>query len=439
MLFNPLCPSQLHEHDPYQRCLNEEELDGSCSEFSLDVFREKEKEEVLDRPWFELPFHLLCPFSAPLILRDLDTFRAICKSWRLSSPMSPLRPLLDPPYSCSPCLMSLVEQKYTFFHPMYDNVIYQMDTPQLWGATIRYSKYGRLLLSRKGGSVFFFHPFDTFRAICKSWRLSSPMSPIRPLLDPPYSCSPCLMSLVEQKCTFFHPMYDNVIYQMDTPQLWGAMIRYSKYGWLLLSRKGGSVFFFHPFDRIKIELPSYSNWERCESMSFSSPPTSIDCFVIGIIFYGEKFIIIRCGEVAWPLCEFTNYFRPFNDSNPLLYKGHCCWLGVREYDLPAEVGIFDPYAYLSHSNQYEYRWKYLPPIIPPKHLDNSLQNSNLLESDGNLFAVFELHEIEPSIQIYSVNISFGPRMEWHKATNIENKMLYVSSGGSSQNWLWQKI
>ena len=322
--------------------LNEEELDGSCSEFSLDVFREKEKEEVLERPWSELPFHLLCLFSAPLILRDLDTFRAICKSWRLSSPMSPLRPLLDPPYSRSPCLMSSVKQK----------------------------------------------------------------------------------------CIFFHPMHDNVIYQMDTPELWGATIRCSKYGWLLLSRKNGSVFFFHPFDRIKIELPSYSNWKRCESMSFSSPPTSIDCFVIGIILYGEKFIIIRRGEVTWTLCEFTDYFRPFNDSNPLLYKGRCYWLGVRGYDLPAEVGIFDPHEYLSHPNQYKYRWKYLPPIIPPKHLDNSLKNSYLLESDGKLFAVFELHEIEPSIQIYSVNLSFGPRMEWHKVTNIENKMLYVSSGGS---------
>jgi len=155
-------------------------------------------------------------------------------------------------------------------------------------------------------------------------------------------------------------MHDNVIYQMDTPELWGATIRYSKYGWLLLSRKGGGVFFFHPFDRIKIELPSYSDQERCESMSFSSPPTSIDCFVIGIIFYGVKFIIIRRGEVAWTLCEFTDYFRPFNDSNPLLYKGRCYWLGVREYDLPAEVGIFVPHEYLSHPNQYKYRWNIFP-------------------------------------------------------------------------------
>uniref|UniRef100_A0A7N2M6W9 Uncharacterized protein n=1 Tax=Quercus lobata TaxID=97700 RepID=A0A7N2M6W9_QUELO len=56
------------------------------------------------------------------------------------------------------------------------------------------------------------------------------------------------------------------------------------------------------------------------------------------------------GEVAWTLCEFTEYFHPI------------------------------------------------------EHLDDSC-NSYLLESDGKLFAVFELNQIEPSIQIYSLNLS----------------------------------
>ena len=43
--------------------LNEEELDGSCSGFSLDLLHEKKKEELLDRSWSELPFHLLCNFQ----------------------------------------------------------------------------------------------------------------------------------------------------------------------------------------------------------------------------------------------------------------------------------------------------------------------------------------------------------------------------------------
>ena len=124
------------------------------------------------------------------------------------------------------------------------------------------------------------------------------MSPLQPLLDPPYSHSPYLMQLGNHKCTFFHPMHDNGSYQMDFPELRDAFIRYSKYGWLLLSKIDGSVFFFHPFDRIKLEPPSYPCKEEFESMSFSSPPTSTNCFVIAIISHGDKFGIIRRGEVA---------------------------------------------------------------------------------------------------------------------------------------------
>ena len=313
---------------------------------SFKQVEEKEKEKELDKSWSELPLHLLCQFSAHLILKDLNTFRAICKSWRLSSPMSPLLPLLKLPYSQSPCLMYLAKHK----------------------------------------------------------------------------------------CTFFHPMHDNGSYQMDLPELQDAFIRYSKYGWLLLSKMDGSVFFFHPFDRIKIELPNYPCKEIFESMSFSSPPTSTDCFVIGIIYHGSKFSIIRRGEVAWTLCEFTDYFRPmghFINNNPLLYKGRCYRLGLQGDGLPVKVGVFDPHEYLSHPNQYKCRWKYLSYIPPPEDFDYSLRSSYLLERDGKLFVVFELHDSEPSIHIYSLNLSsIGPRMKWHKVTNIGNKMLCVSSGGS---------
>ena len=85
-------------------------------------------------------------------------------------------------------------------------------------------------------------------------------------------------------------------------------------------------------------------------MSFLSPPISANCFVIGIIFYGSKFGIIMRGEVAWTLCKFTEYFRPIGNGNPLLYKGLCNWLGLREDGLPAKMGVFDPHEYLSHPN-----------------------------------------------------------------------------------------
>ena len=71
-----------------------------------------------------------------------------------------------------------------------------------------------------------------------------------------------------------------------------------------MSRKDCSIFFFHPFNKIKIELPRYPKEGAFQTMCFSSPPDSIDCFVFGITFNGAKFGIIRCGEAYWTIREF---------------------------------------------------------------------------------------------------------------------------------------
>ena len=122
-------------------------------------------------------------------------------------------------------------------------------------------------------------------------------------MDSPHSQSPCLISLDNHTCKLFHPI-QNDTYQMHIPELQGASIRFSKYGWLLLSRKDCSIFFFHPFNRIKIELPRYPQEDAFQTMCFSSPPDSIDCFVFGITFNGAKFGVIRCGEAYWTIREF---------------------------------------------------------------------------------------------------------------------------------------
>ena len=127
------------------------------------------------------------------------------------------------------------------------------------------------------------------------------------------------MQLGNHKCTFFHPMHDNGSYQMDIPELRDAFIVIqSMVG--CSSKMDGSAFFIHPFDRIKIKLPSYPCKEEFESISFSSPPTSTNCFVIAIISHGDKFSIIRRGEVAWTLCEFTKHFQPIGNENPYYIK-----------------------------------------------------------------------------------------------------------------------
>ncbi|KAG8379118.1 hypothetical protein BUALT_Bualt07G0054800 [Buddleja alternifolia] len=76
----------------------------------------------------------------------------------------------------------------------------------------------------------------------------------------------------------FHSVY-NDFYYLDFPELIEAEIRFSKYGWLLMSR-GNMLFFFNPFTKVKMELPPAIS--PFVSVSFSLPPTSKDCLVFGI-------------------------------------------------------------------------------------------------------------------------------------------------------------
>ena len=273
--------------------------------------------------------------------------------------------------------------------------------------------------------------FSTFRAICKSWRSKTPIyRPPPTLLKFPHSDSPCLMSLGGNKCKIYHPIY-NSTYHMDIPVLLGARIRFSKYGWLLLSRDKfdeTSFFFFHPFNMIKIELPSCPI--VCETMSFSSPPTSADCFVIGIPFGSFEFGIIRRGEKSWNIFRFTGHLprgTRISNCNPILYKRRCYCLSEA-----GEVLVFDLNEYFRDPNQYSCCWTTFSSGFPKELLQSLVQNY-LLESKGKLFAVFEVQDSEPCFHVLSSNINTivsRMKLKWQVKKDLGNRMLYVSVGGS---------
>ncbi|KAK4583027.1 hypothetical protein RGQ29_025982 [Quercus rubra] len=255
----------------------------------------------------------------------------------------------------------------------------------------------------------------TFRSICRSWRSSPPI--YRPLPFPTLLDSPCLLTLGGGKCRIYHPLY-NGPYQMDIPALLGVRIRYSKYGWLLLSSDKGddrSVFFFHPFNMTKIELPCLPF--PIETMTFSTPPTGEDCFVIGIPFLAREFCIIRRGEESWRIFPFTvmipDNIQLLSNCNPILYEGMCYCL----CQVPV-VAVFDPN---------EHRWRITYPIRFPKALLYKLVHNYLVEGNGKLFAVFEVKDYEPCIHVFSLNLD---TMKWDAVKNLGNQMLYVSLGSS---------
>ena len=266
----------------------------------------------------------------------------------------------------------------------------------------------------------FAEDFRTFRSICKSWRSIKPTSrQLLSVLDSTYSQIPCLMSVDYYKCSVFHPIYHD---HMNIPELCGATIRYSKYGWLLLSRSDCSVFFFHPFNKIKIELPGSHPFG---TMCFSSPPTSADCLVIGVEVLGLEVGFIRRGELDWTICQFRGYFGPAG-CNPVIHNGKCYCLSNS-----GNVGVFDINECLRAPNQHFHHWTIVSTGLP-EHIRYSHQQSYMMEGNGGkLLAVFEVHDCEKCVYVFELNLSSSrSRMKWHEVRNLENKMLYVSPGGS---------
>ncbi|KAJ1402150.1 F-box-like domain superfamily [Sesbania bispinosa] len=119
--------------------------------------------------------------------------------------------------------------------------------------------------------------FLSFSGVCKDWRNAS------------------LKALSEDKSFGYDPwflMYDGEgpqctllsnhekIYSINFQELDGATCLASSGGWLLLFCRG-SIFFFCPFSRAKIDLPDCPFTELSDHVaSFSSIPTCQDCIVV---------------------------------------------------------------------------------------------------------------------------------------------------------------
>ncbi|PRQ26250.1 putative F-box domain-containing protein [Rosa chinensis] len=118
-----------------------------------------------------------------------------------------------------------------------------------------------------------------FRSICQAWNSASS------------TISAKIESLLNYKPWFLHYGYDSAQCQlvttesgnitMNLPQLDQTTTCIASYeGWLLVFKQGGSMFFFRPFSKTKIDLPNFPVSELTDHVAaFSSPPTSPDCTV----------------------------------------------------------------------------------------------------------------------------------------------------------------
>ncbi|XP_058077121.1 F-box/kelch-repeat protein At1g57790-like [Magnolia sinica] len=141
----------------------------------------------------------------------------------------------------------------------------------------------------------------TFRGVCKSWRsASSDYSP----KNQPKAHRPWILFFSPTsptKCFLYNEPSESY-YNIEIPELQNSSCLASNHGWLLIHHDG-SLFFFNPFSRTKVELPEFKHSPISDHVAtFSSPPTSEDCMVFLVSRSDPKtFEINTCrrGENEW--------------------------------------------------------------------------------------------------------------------------------------------
>ncbi|KAK6114973.1 hypothetical protein DH2020_007242 [Rehmannia glutinosa] len=254
----------------------------------------------------------------------------------------------------------------------------------------------------------------TFSLVCRSWNAVATTSP--------YRCSPCLMYYLRSKHMWNFYQY-NSFFCMSFPELKNAEIRCSKYGWLLMSGYDNSLFFFDPFNNVKIELPCKLHFGYT-TVCFFHPPTSLYCIIVGIAIENfdkvMKICMLKHGEDEWEInkCRLKNEFLVSRGA-PVLHRGLLYFLDVK-----GNIVTFN----LSKCDVCKPRFVLKFRCLKRRRLGNKIKEHFLFKIKGEeaLFVVFLLHE-ERKVNMYRL---LEPEMKWERVEDIGDKVLYLSHASS---------
>ncbi|KAI3853595.1 hypothetical protein MKW98_025112 [Papaver atlanticum] len=262
--------------------------------------------------------------------------------------------------------------------------------------------------------------YSHFCSVCKKNRALMPMEKLMSTCATRGThLSPWLMFSRDHGCatfSFVNPMHNNENYFLNLSDLVGAVIRFQKGGWLLMSKEDqetGSLFFYNPFTRETINLPQlpFDEIYGCSGISFSSLPTSSDCVVFAIERKGIEeisFYFIRKGEAFWSPFVFSNAdaerYIPLHNT-PVIFNGvfYCV-------DYNGVLGVF---------NIDDNSWKVLE---KPHQQFGAMYPSFLVECGGELLLV----KIERYGTLFGIfRLDFN-KMNWVRVENLGKHMLFVS-------------
>ncbi|XP_022732765.1 F-box/kelch-repeat protein At1g57790-like [Durio zibethinus] len=256
-----------------------------------------------------------------------------------------------------------------------------------------------------------------FYAICKTWR-SIPITPPRPLPSPFDHAFPWLFRILKSNIDrgqFFHPIH-NYTCELDlSAEVLGAEIRFSKYGWLLMTRDEVHPFLFNPLTKEIIELPELPPLEWVHSMFFTSPP-SPDCLVLGIEgrFYLVSIFVHKLGEDSWEMHNFPCHVKfRLSVCNPILYRELYYCL-----DAKGNLGVFD-------LKNIENSWDTYKITFPSRRIKSIVQ-AYLVENEEELLAIL-ITKDDQKIHVLKLNLT---SKTWEPVRSLGRNMLFVSKGAS---------
>ena len=251
----------------------------------------------------------------------------------------------------------------------------------------------------------------TFRATCKSW---SSLTAFHVQHQ-----SPLLLIFYEDQYYPFNPI--NNTYEMPIQKPPTTKVLYSNFGWLLMGTLldyDPSIFFFNIFTNERLDLPDFPLYIHIpiSKFSFSSSPTSSDCFVLGVRIMGKSvhIVLMKLGEKDWTIVEMRvgirkNFF--MSECNPIFHNGQCFCL-----DIYGRLAIFDP---IDPEGTFRIYGK------PFSRKLKIRRRAFMVESDGELLSA-TISE-EGQICIYKLH-SF--KRKWINMENLDHKILYLSYVGS---------
>lgn len=254
---------------------------------------------------------------------------------------------------------------------------------------------------------------DNVRAsvVCKSWYEAAVS--VRVINQPPW-----LMYFFKSRNSYeFYNPSNCKKHTMELPKsLDGFIVRYSRDGWLLMSKNISSDFvLFNPFTMDLVVLPYLELWYGYQLVGFSCAPTSSSCVVFTIKDYDPGHVTIRTwnpGETAWTSTQVGSQFLDVKHNYVVFSNGLFYCLNLRNC-----LAVFDPS--LRTWNVLDV----LPPKCPDEIDDESWYEGKFMVGyKGDIFLLCTFGNEDPLV--FKLDLRRGI---WEKKENLGSLTFFAST------------